>query len=247
MSLSQADANDQPDTKIDLPFLMEEDRPRQKHERKARRERLRRLLMESISPPKEEKGKKASPLDRLLRLAATIGDAGADTAAIDRQIGLYLERGIGRMPTWRRNADYASEEGSPYFGSAVEFLRRFPGGIAEWRKWHRKAGDSQERMARIAALMPDAQDGDSLEDFLQKAWDGRTVSAHHAPEGDSVAKLGDKEPKIWSDNPKWRSIGEFLEAHREHFGQDADDAALRAARDFVKYWKLTTRKPNGGK
>lgn len=241
---------------VKLPFLMEEDRQRQKHERKERRKRLMRLLMEVGAPQKgKEKGeRKAAPLDRLLRLAAAMGDAGADTWAIDRQLGLYLRRAAerGTPPMWRRNADYSPEEGSPYLGSAAEFLGRFPGGIAEWRERRRRIRADRERRSRIAVLMPDAPGDDGLDSFLMEAWkregEAGVALAHFVPEGgDDVAKLGDREPKLWSDEPKWKGIGEFLEAHREHYGRDADDAALRAARDFVKYWKLTTRKPKGAK
>jgi hypothetical protein len=63
--------------------------------------------------------------------------------------------------------------------------------------------------------------------------------------GDDVDKLGDEEPKIWSDDPEWESVDEFLKAHRDHYGQDANDAALKAARDFVRYWRLTAKKPGG--
>jgi hypothetical protein len=211
-------------------------------------------------------------LDRLLRLAAAMGDTGADTTAIDRQVGLYLDREIGRRahmvpsggtdtpPMWRRNMDYAPEENSPHFGSASEFLRRFPGGIAEWREWRDRSRRRRERQWKLSTMLagvdktagakPAGDDG-GLEAFLKEAWEWETSGsplAHLVPEGgDDVAKLGDKEPKIWSDDPKWRSIGEFLEAHREHYGQDADDAALRAARDFVRYWKLTAKEPEGAR
>lgn len=193
------------------------------------------------------KPKKAA-LERLLRLADMNKDA-----ALDRQVDLYLRRGMERAahmvpskdtdapPMWKRNMDYSPEEGSPYFGSVEEFMERFPGGISEWREWREKTRKQRERKHRIAALMPK----DGVENLLAEAWE---KDAHFVPEGgDDVAELGDKEPKIWSDDPKWKSIGEFLKAHREHFGQDVDDAALKAARDFVKYWKLTTKKPKGAK
>jgi len=247
-----------------LPFLLRDETRKEKHKRKERKAKLRELLMETtkLSEPKE---RKADALDRLLRLAAVVEDGGGDMAALDRQVDLYLRRSIERQahfvpsketntpPMWRPNMDYAPEENSPYFGSVSEFMKQFPGGIGEWRKWRERSRKQRERRWRIASLMPDTQAADDgLEAFLKEAWvleaerrDMATV-AHFVPEGgDDVAELGDKEPKIWSDDPKWKSIGEFLKAHREHFGQDADDAALTAARDFVKYWKLTTRKPKG--
>jgi len=214
------------DEKEGLPFLLRD--PAAKHRRKERKQRLKKLLMETTNP------KKDAALGRLLRLA----DKSVDEN-LDRQINLYLRRragsdkDMGAPPKWKRNMDCSTEEGSPYFGSVEEFMERFPGGIADWREWRKK----EARKQRIAALMPK----DKVEDLLSEAWE---KDAHFVPEGgDDVSELGDKEPKIWSDDPKWKSIGEFLEVHREHFGQDADDAALKAARDFVKYWKLTTRKP----
>lgn len=217
----------------------------------------------TTTPSEDKDKKKASPLDRLLRLATVMEDAGADTVAFDCQLDLYLQRGIQRRahvvpsketntpPMWRKNMDYAPKEESSYFGSVSEFMKRFPGGIAEWKKWRGKTRKQRERKWRIASLMPGTQD-DGLDAFLMEAWKQEEkpelALAHFVPEGgDDVDKLGGKEPKLWSDDPKWKSIGEFLEAHSEHFGQDADDAALRAARDFVKYWKLTTKKSKGSK
>jgi hypothetical protein len=222
-----------------LPPLMHLD-PIERHNERMKREdkkrRLKELLMEAV-------GKKKASLGRLLRIAALGKDA-----SLDRQIDLFLERSLERSahmvpskktntpPMWKRNMDYSPEEGSPYFGSVEEFMERFPGGIAEWRRWREKTREQRNRRHRIAALMPK----DEAMRLLSEA--------HFVPEGgDDVAELGDSEPKIWSDDPKWKSIGEFLEAHRGRFGQDADDAALKAARDFVKYWKLTTRKPKGEK
>jgi hypothetical protein len=240
-----------------LPFLMDERRRRAKHERRDRKRRLVELLMET-------QGKKtAGSLDRLLRLAAAMEDSGADTSAFDRQFDLYLRRGMERMahmvpsketntpPMWKRNLDYSPEEGSPYFGSVSDFLKRFPGGIAEWRKWRGKTRKQRERQHRIAALMPDTGGDAELEAFLREAWaleDGRSVLAHFVPEGgDDVAELGDKEPKLWSDSPEWKSVDEFLKAHRGKYGQEADDAALKAARDFVRYWRQTLKRPKGAR
>lgn len=247
---------------VELPFLLDEDRRYAKRERKNRKKKLEKLLMEITML--EQKGRKNGTLDRLLRLATMMGDVSVDTTALDRQLDLYLQRGIERRahmvpsketetpPMWRPNMDYAPEEGSPYFGSVSEFLKQFPGGIGEWRKWRDRSRKQRERRWRIASFMPDIKADDELEAFLKEAWqleaeqrDMITV-AHFVPEsGDDVSKFDDKEPKLWSDESKWKSIDEFLEAHRKHYGQDADDAALKAARDFVKYWKLTTRKPKG--
>lgn len=242
-----------------LPFLLRDEVREEKHRRKERKEKLRELLM-STKKPQKSQAKKESGLSRMLRLAAI---PGGEAPALDRQLDLYLRRSLERRghlvpsketntpPMWKRNMDYDPEEGSPYYGDAEEFMKRFPGGIAEWREWRERTRKQRERRNRIAALMPEAPADDGLESFLREAWeqeagDGMAALAHYVPEGkDDVAKLGDKEPKIWSDHPKWKSIAEFLEAHREHFGQDADDAALKAARDFVKYWKLTTKKPKG--
>ncbi len=235
----------------ELPFLLDEERQHAKHERKNRKKRLKKML-----EMEKEKSEKKASLDRMLRLAALQNDS-----AFDRQFDLYLTRSLERQahmvpsketntpPMWRTNMDYAPEEESPYFGNVSEFLKKFPKGIAEWRKWREKSRKQRERRWRIASLMTDTDADGDLENFLKEAWNeaGDIFSlAHFVPEsGDDVDKLGDKEPKLWSDDPKWKSIGEFLKAHRKHYGQDSDDAALEAARDFVKYWKLTTKKPGG--
>jgi len=61
--------------------------------------------------------------------------------------------------------------------------------------------------------------------------------AHYEPVGgDDVAKF-EKEPHFYADIDKFKSIKEFLKQYRKE-GQSADDAAMRAAKDFVDYWKL---------
>ena len=238
--------------KTKLPFLLREETKEEKHKRKERKEKLRKMLME-LKPSKKD------ATARLLRLAALV-EGTKDEASFDRQMELYIKRSIERRahfvpddgntpPMWRTNMDYAPEENSPYFGSVSEFLKKFPGGIAEWRKWRDRSRKARERQWRINEISKhDATD--EMETFLKQAWEEEAkreemVSlGHFVPEGkDDVPELGDKEPKIWSDDPKWKSIGEFLKAHQEHYGQDADDAALKAAKDFVKYWRLTLRKP----
>lgn len=220
----------------ELPFLMDEDRRISKHERKTKRERqeaLKKLLMEGL----EKEQQKKSSLDRLLHLASLL--IKTECASFDRQFDLYIQRSIKReagLSVWRSNRDYSSDEMSPYYGNASEFIKEFPNGISDWRKEYRKQ--------QIESYMPEEEDLDS---FLDKELE---TKAHYVPEGkDEVSKLGDKEPKIWSDHPEWKSIDEFIKAYRKHFGrkqsgQAADDAAaLKAARDFVKYWRLTTKKP----
>lgn len=210
----------------ELPFLMDEERRVSKHEKKTKKERqeaMKRLLMEGL----EKEQQKKSSLDHLLRLASLLTKDECDS--FDRQFDLYTQRSIEREAMWRTNRDYSSEELSPYYGNVSEFMEEFPNGISDWRKEHRKQ--------QIASYMPE----EDLDSFLDRELE---TKAHYIPEGkDDTSKLGDKEPKLWSDDPKWKSIDEFLKAHREHFGQDADDAALKAARDFVKYWRLTTKKP----
>ena len=263
---SEEDYTDSPfqstdmDTVVELPFLYREEARKEKHEKKLkRREKLKELLMEMTQTSKKE-----AAFTRLLRLAAVLEDNCQDTAVFDRQFNLYLQRSIERHahfvpsketntpPMWKRNLDYSPDEGSPYFGNVGEFMKRFPGGIVEWRKWREKTRKQRERRHRIASLMPDIQADEELESFLKEAWKleaerrDMAAMAHFVPEGgDDVSKLGDEEPKLWSDEPKWESIDEFLKAHRKHYGQDADDAALKAARDFVRYWRETTKKPKG--
>lgn len=73
----------------------------------------------------------------------------------------YVPDTDGNTPSmWRKNMDYAGWENSPYFGSMSEFLKKFPGGIEEWRKWREKnkkerykMWDIKKRKAHILHLM----------------------------------------------------------------------------------------------
>lgn len=249
---NEEDYEESPFQEVDdgnLPFLLEEERPKERHEKKTRKEKLKRLLKQIINPEKRE-----ASLERLLRLATLLENTD-NALSFDRQFDLYIQRSLERFahfvpsketnapPMWRRNLDYSPEEGSPYFGSVREFLKKFPKGISDWRKWRKRTQKRRDRKLRIASFMVDVPVYSEFENILKEAWELLDVKAHFVPEGgDNVEKLGDKEPKIWSDNPKWKSIDEFLKAHREYSGNDADDAALKAARDFVRYWRLTTKK-----
>lgn len=89
-------------------------------------------------------------LYRLLKMAEAVCDSGDETAIkqMEAQFNGYVKKycvahyrphNDGRTPNpWRRNMDYAPWENSPYYGSIAEFLEKFPGGIADWRKWREK-------------------------------------------------------------------------------------------------------------
>lgn len=48
---------------------------------------------------------------------------------------------------WRKNMDYgASYDQSPYYGSIKEFMKKFPGGIKQWREWREKTKKKRNRM-----------------------------------------------------------------------------------------------------
>ena len=83
----------------------------------------------------------------------------------------------------------------------------------------------------------------------------RPKMAHFVPEGkDDVPSLGENESPLYSDEglQRFKSVREFLKQYK-HKDQSADDAALKAVRDMVDYWKILLKgkkrrqKKGGGK
>lgn len=213
----------------------------------------------------------SASLNRILRLAIVLDDAGdaEGVEALSKQLDLYAERSMKRAhmaPSketrtpafWKPNMDYAGYEGSPWRGSMSEFKKRFKS-LGDFLKWRRKMRNERDRIHKLesvtAPIVREAQaqamkDAHTLLTMFNcidlVRYGGFRRENHYVPEGgDDVNKLGDKEPKLWSDNPKHKDIEGFLEAFRKHHGNDADDeqVAFDAAREFVEYWKLLLKKP----
>lgn len=210
-------------------------------------------------------------LNRILRLAIALDDAGdaEGVEVLSKQLDLYAERSMKRAhmtpsketktpPFWKPNMDYAGYEGSPWRGSMSEFKKRFKS-LGDFLKWRRKTRENRDRIHRLesvtvpivreaeAQIMKDAHTLLTMFNCIDLVRYGAfRRDSHYVPEGgDNVDKLGDKEPKLWSDNPKHKDIAGFLEDFRKHHESDADDeqVAFDAAREFVEYWKLLLKKP----
>jgi hypothetical protein len=92
----------------------------------------------------------SNSLFRLLKLAENVYDSGDESAikTMEAQfnsfakkycVAHYRPHNDGKTPNpWRKQMDYAPWENSPYYGSIAEFMEKFPGGIADWRKWREK-------------------------------------------------------------------------------------------------------------
>ena len=208
-----------------------------------------------------------SALNRILRMAIAMDKAGdADgVKSLSRQLDLYAERSMKRahmVPSketktpefWKPNMDYAGFEGSPWRGSMSEFQKRFKS-LGEFLKWRKKTREKEVRAHTLENLnapmrkqaMKDVHTALMLFNVLEIEHHGLPLrESHYVPEGgDDVDKLGDKEPKLWSDNPKHKTIEEFLDAYRKHHENDSNDGqlALDAAREMVRYWALLLKKP----
>lgn len=212
--------------------------------------------------------KKKASFGRILNAACALDDAGDSEGAerLSKQLDLYMSRAIEReahyepskgdeTPAfWRRNMDYADYEGSPWCGSVAEFKKRFPGGLKDFLEWRRKTKKQRWRMHKLEEARQEIVKEASADasvvleavDLLETLHHSKV--GHYEPVGgDDVDKLGDKEPKLWSDNPKFKDIEEFLDKYRKHHdrGSDAEDGqlALDAVRDMIKYWSLLLKSP----
>jgi hypothetical protein len=82
---------------------------------------------------------------------------------------------------------------------------------------------------------------DAIKDFRSAVLNiEKKVNAHFVPEGpDDTEKFPD-ESHLWSGEglDNFKSIKDFIKARRKETGQNANDAAYSAVKDFVNYWKL---------
>jgi len=231
--------------------------------------RKRYKAMEEGMNPEElsDDGVVASSFHRILRASCALHDA-EDSDGVDRlsrQLNLYIERRAHFVPSektktppmWRSNMDYAGFENSPWRGSMSEFKKKFPGGLKDFLKWRRKSQKERYRMFKLkkASIAINAEalgDADTVLEalaLLSTHEDGSLLEkiAHMVPAGgDDVSKLGNKEPKIWSDDPDWDSIEEYLDAYRKRRKSDASDGqlALDAAMEMVRYWAENLKDPS---
>jgi len=122
----------------------------------------------------------------------------------------------------------------------------------EWAKSILKSEDISEDRAKRwkeECFKPYDKLSEEMKDF-DREWADKVLKivekhnktekkAHYEPVGgDDVAKF-EKEQPLYSDKglEKFKSIKEFLKQYREE-GQSADDAATRAVKDMINYWKL---------
>ena len=84
---------------------------------------------------------------------------------ITPKVAHYEPKNDSTPNPWRKNMDYADWENSPYFGSMTEFMKKFPGGIEDWRKWKEKTKkqrfkkwDIKKRKAELEQLMKQAEE-----------------------------------------------------------------------------------------
>lgn len=120
----------------------------------------------------------------------------------------------------------------------------------EWAKSILKSEDiSKEREERWEkeCFHPYNKLSEEMKDFdrewadkvlkIVKKYDKVEKKAHYEPVGgDDVDKFKNEE-SLYANIDKFKSIKEFLKQYHKE-GQSADDAALRAAKDMVAYWKL---------
>ena len=180
-----------------------------------------------------------STIMRLLKTAEVIINSGNknEIATFCNQFDMFLlknshfePKNDGTTPEfWKKNLDYAPYENSPYYGSASEFLKKFPRGISDWLEWRRKGNKkTKARLEKIENLMK---------------------LAHYEPVGGDDVESFENEPHLYSGNgPKnYKSVEEYIEKLRGSTGQEANDAAFDAARDFVNYYSLMLKKKKKGK
>lgn len=143
--------------------------------------------------------------ERILDLAEAFNDFG-DTESLKklcRYFGPFMKKHAHFIPDersetpdfFKKNMDYADYEGSPYRGDIGSFLKKFPGGIADYLKWRKE----------------------NKEKNYEKS-NQREKKAHLIPEkGDDVDKF-EKEPHLYSDEglDKFKSVEEFLKKYREN-------------------------------
>ena len=125
----------------------------------------------------------------------------------------------------------------------------------QWMKWAKdiiKSEDiSKDRKERWEkeCFKPYSKLSNEMKDF-DREWADKVIKifnkynkvekkAHYEPVGGDDVDKFEKEQPLYSNMglEKFKSIKEFLKQYRGD-GQSADDAALKAAKDMVNYWKL---------
>ena len=125
----------------------------------------------------------------------------------------------------------------------------------QWMKWAKdiiKSEDiSKDRKERWEkeCFKPYSKLSNEMKDF-DREWADKVIKifnkynkvekkAHYEPVGGDDVDKFEKEQPLYSNMglEKFKSIKEFLKQYRGD-GQNADDAALKAAKDMVNYWKL---------
>lgn len=210
----------------------------------------------------------SNSLIRLLKIASVISDSG-DIEAFNSfcvQFDAFVSknnvinktahmepRNDGTTPNpWRKNLDYHPWENSPYYGSVSEFMKKFPGGIREWVEWRNKTEKerfqlwdpekNKKRVARLESLMKQA-DEDAVAESI---WE-LEKEAHFEPVGPDNTKDFPNESHLYSGDENvgsFKSVREYIEKRRKETGQNSDDAAMDAAKDFVNYYKLLLKGKN---
>lgn len=210
----------------------------------------------------------SNSLIRLLKIASVISDSG-DIEAFNSfcvQFDAFVSknnvinktahmepRNDGTTPNpWRKNLDYHPWENSPYYGSVSEFMKKFPGGIREWVEWRNKTEKerfqlwdpekNKKRVARLESLMKQAEEDAVAESIWELEKD-----AHFEPVGPDDTKDFPNESHLYSGDENvgsFKSVREYIEKRRKETGQNSDDAAMDAAKDFVNYYKLLLKGKN---
>lgn len=84
-------------------------------------------------------------INRILRIAENSGEE------VVKYLDNYLKahfvpnENSNTPDFFKKNLDYHEYEDSPYFGSASEFLQKYPGGIRDWLKERREKNEKKGR------------------------------------------------------------------------------------------------------
>ncbi len=156
----------------------------------------------------------SNTLTRILKLAEIIANSGDIKSfnSLCAQFDAFTSKHKIAQNPLKRNMDYDESENSPYYGNVSDFIKKFPGGIKDWVQWKM---DSQNKM----------------------------VESHFVPEGPDDTEKFPTESHLWSGDglKDFSSIKDFIKKRRKETGQNSDDAAFDAVKDFMNYWKLLSK------